>query len=92
MLGLKETIDQLAMKNSALWYCYVLRREDCHVLIRALDYEAEGQRKKGRMMRTPKKQVEEECVKVGLSGREDVLCLSKWIVVANQIATMLRWI
>ena len=34
------------------WYGNVLRREDGHVLRRALDFEAEGQRKKGRMLKT----------------------------------------
>ena len=48
MLGLSETIDQLAMANSVRWYGLVLRREDGHVLRRALDFEVEGQRKKGR--------------------------------------------
>ena len=32
MLGLNETIDQLAMTSSIHWYCHVLRREDGHVL------------------------------------------------------------
>ena len=32
MLGLNETIDQLAMVNSVRWYCHVLRREDGHIL------------------------------------------------------------
>ena len=45
MLGLKETIDRLAMANSVHWYGHVLRREDGHVLRRALDFEVEGQRK-----------------------------------------------
>ena len=31
MLGLKETIDQLAMENGARWYDHVMRREDGHV-------------------------------------------------------------
>ena len=35
MLGLKETMDQLAMVNSVCWYGHVLRREDGHVLRRA---------------------------------------------------------
>ena len=35
MLGLKETIDQLAMANSVHWYGHVLRREDGHILGRA---------------------------------------------------------
>ena len=29
IIGLKETIDQLAMENSVHWYGHVLRREDC---------------------------------------------------------------
>ena len=36
MLGLNEAIDQLAMANSVHWYGHVLRREDGHVLRRAL--------------------------------------------------------
>ena len=40
-------------------------REDGHVLRRALDYEVDGQRNKGRPNRTWKKQVEEECMEVG---------------------------
>ena len=66
MLGLKATVDQLAMANSVCWYGHVLRREDGHVLRRALDFEVEGQRKKGRSKRMWEKQVEEESVKVGL--------------------------
>ena len=30
MLGLKETMDQLAMANSVHWYGHGLRREDGH--------------------------------------------------------------
>ena len=88
MLGLSETIDQWDMANSVHWYGYVLRREDGHVL-RTLDFEAEGQRKKGRLKRTWKKQVEEESVKIGLR-KEDALCRSKWSVDVNQIAAGLR--
>ena len=46
MLGLNETIDQLAMANSVNWYGHVQRRENGHVLRRALDFEDEGQWKK----------------------------------------------
>ena len=67
----------------------MLRRKDGNVLRRALDFEVEGQRKKWRLKRTWKKQVEEESVKVGLR-REDTLCRSKWGVGINQIATGLR--
>ena len=49
MLGLS---DQLAMANSVRWHGHVLRREDGHVLRRALDFEIECQRKKGRPKRT----------------------------------------
>ena len=55
----------------------MLRREDGHILKRALDFKVEDQRKKARPKRTWKKQVEEQCVKVGLR-REDGLSLSKW--------------
>ena len=48
MFGLSENIDQLAMVSSVSWYGHVLKREDGHVLRRALDFEVEGQRKKGR--------------------------------------------
>ena len=37
MLGLSETIDQLAMTSSVCWYGHVLRREDGHVLRVVLD-------------------------------------------------------
>ena len=46
MLGLKETIDQLAMANSDRWYGHALRKEDGHVLRRAWDFEVKGQRNK----------------------------------------------
>ena len=73
MVGLNETVDQLAMANSVCWYGHVLRREDGHFLRLALDFDVEGERKKWRPKRTWKKQVQEESMKVGLS-REDVLC------------------
>ena len=66
MLGLNKTVNHLVMANSVRWYGHVLRREDGHVLRRALDFEVEGQRKKGRPKRTWKKQFEEECAKVGV--------------------------
>ena len=88
-LGLKEAINHLAMANSVRWYGHVLSREDGHILRRALDFEVEGQRKKGRPRRMWKKQVEEESMKVGLR-RTDVLCRSKWSVSVNKIDTGLR--
>ena len=57
MLDLYETVDLLTMANSACWYGLVLKREDSHILRRELDFEVEGQRKKGRPMRTWKRHV-----------------------------------
>ena len=85
MMVLKETIDQLAMANSVCWYGHVLSREDGHILRRALDFEVEGQRKKGRLKRTWKKQVEKESIMVSLR-RKDALCRSKLSVGVNKIA------
>ena len=73
MLGLKETTDQLAMANSVRWYGHVLRREDGHILRKALYFEVKGQWKKGMPKRTWERQVEEESGKVGLR-RKDAHC------------------
>ena len=59
MLGLNETMDHLVMANCVRWYGHVLRRENCHVWRRAIDFEVEGKRKKGRSKRTWKKHVVE---------------------------------
>ena len=52
MFCLNETKDQLAMANSVRWHDHVLRREDGHVLRRALEFDVRGQRKKWRPKRT----------------------------------------
>ena len=54
------------MANSVHRYGDVLRREGGHVLRRALDFEVEGQRKKGRSKRTWKKRVKEEIFMIDL--------------------------
>ena len=66
-------MNQLAILSSVRWNSHVLRREDGHILRRALDFEVEGQRKNGKTNRTWKKQVEEESVMVDLR-KEDALC------------------
>ena len=78
MLGLNETIDQLAMENSVRWHGVEERGW-------SLDFEVESQRKKERPKRTWQKQVEEEFVKIGLR-KEDELCRAKLSVGINQIA------
>ena len=44
ILGLIETIDQLAVANSVCWHGHVSRKEGGHVLRRVFDFEVEGQR------------------------------------------------
>ena len=89
MLGLNETIVELAVANSVRWYSYVLSREDGHVLSMALGIGVEVQRQKERPKITLKKHVEEESSMVDLR-REDALCRSKWSVGVNEIAAWLR--
>ena len=47
MLGLKETLVQMAKANGARWYWFghVFRRDDGHVLRKALEFEVKGKRK-----------------------------------------------
>ena len=45
MLGLNEPIDLSATDDSVCWYGIVLRREDGHVLRRALKFEVEFERR-----------------------------------------------
>ena len=51
LIKLKETIDQLDMANSVLWYGHVLRRDNSYVFGWALEFEVDGQRKRGRPKR-----------------------------------------
>ena len=66
MLSLNKAVDQLAIANNVYLYDHVLRREDGPVLRRSLEFEVEGQREKGRLRWTWKKQVVVENMKVGL--------------------------
>ena len=47
MLGLKETVVQMAKASGVSWYRHVLRRDDGHVLRKALGFEVRGKRKQG---------------------------------------------
>ena len=46
MLGLKETVVQMAKANGVKWYAHVLRRDDGHVLRKALEFEVKGKIKR----------------------------------------------
>ena len=70
MLGLKETVVQMAKVDGVRWYGHVLRRDDGHVLRKALEFEVKGKKKRGRLKKTWKMQVEKESKSVGL---EDAL-------------------
>ena len=45
MLGLKETVVQMAKVNGVSWYGHVLRRDDELVLRKAFEFEVRGKRK-----------------------------------------------
>ena len=48
LLGLKETLDRLARASRVRWYRHVLRRDNCGVLRRMLDFEVAEKRVGGR--------------------------------------------
>ena len=56
--------------NGVKWYGHVLKRDDGHVLRKALEFEVKGKRKRGRPKKTWKTQVEKESKSVGLE-KED---------------------
>ena len=60
MLGLKEAAVQIAKANGVRLYGYVLKRDDGHILRKALEFEVRGKRKRGRLKKTWKTQVEKE--------------------------------
>ena len=47
LLGLNESLECIARANGVQWYGHVLRREEEHVLKKALDFRVEGLRKRG---------------------------------------------
>ena len=48
MLDLEETLDKMAKVNRVLWYGHVVRRDGDNVLKKALTFEVNGQRNRGR--------------------------------------------
>ena len=73
MLGLKETVVQMAKANRVRWYGYVLRRDDWHVLRKALKFEVKGKRRRGRTKRIWQTQVESKESKSVALEKEDAL-------------------
>ena len=85
ILGLKETVVQMAKVNGVRWYGHVSRRDDGHVLKKALEFEVKGKRKQGQPKKTGKMQVEKENKSVGLE-KEDALNIARWRVGVGEIA------
>ena len=85
MLGLKETVVQMAKANGVRWYGHVLRRDDGHVLRKVLEFEVKGKRKRGRPKKTWKTQVEKESKSIGLE-KKDAMNRARWRVGARKIA------
>ena len=77
---------QMPKANGVRWYGHVLRRDDGHVLRKALEFEVKGKRKQGRPRKTWKMQVEKDSRSVGLT-KEDALNRARWRVgVGDEIA------
>ena len=85
MLGLKETVVQMAKANEVRWYGHVLRRDDGHVLRKALEFKVKGKRKRGRPKKTWKMQVEKESKSFGLE-KKDSMNRARWRVGVRKIA------
>ena len=61
MLGLKETVVQMAKANGKRWYGYVLRKADKHVLRKALELEVKGKRMAKEDVENASGEGEQEC-------------------------------
>ena len=85
MLGLKETVVQMAWANGVIWYGHVLRRDDGYLVNKALELEVKPKRKRGRPKKVWKMQVEKESKSVG-SENEDGLNQASWRVGVGEIA------
>ena len=71
------------MTNGVSWYRHVLRRDDGHVLRKALEFEVKGKRKRGRPKKMWKIQVEES---KSVDLEEDALNQARWRVEVGEIA------
>ena len=75
---------QIAKVNGVRWYRHVLRRDDGHILRKALEFEVKGKRKRGQPRKTWKMQVDKESRSVGLK-KEDALNRARWGVRVGEI-------
>ena len=82
---MKETAIQMTKANGVRWYGHVLRRDDEHVLRKALEFDVRGKRKRGRPKKTWKKQVEKESKSLGLE-KKDAMNRARWRAGFREIA------
>ena len=66
------------------WYVCVLRRDDGHVLRKALEFEVKGKRKRGQPKKTWKTQVDKESKSVDLE--KDAMNRARWRMGVGEIA------
>ena len=85
MLGLKETVVLMAKANGVRWYGHVLRRDDGHVLRKALEFEVRGKRKPGWPKKTWKMQVEKDS-KSNVLEKKDAMNQARWRMGVREIA------
>ena len=85
MFRLKETVVLMAKANGVRWYGHVLRRDDGHVLRKALEFEVRGKRKPGRPKKTWKMQVEKESKSLSLV-KKDAMNRARWRMGVKEIA------
>ena len=52
MLGLKETLDKMALANGVRWCGHVVRRDEESILKKAMMLQVNGQQKRGRPKQT----------------------------------------
>ena len=79
MLGLRETMVHMTKANGVRWYAHVLRRDDGHVLRKALEFQVKGKRKWGQPKKMWKMQVEKESKSVGVE-KGDAMNRARWRV------------
>ena len=70
MLGLEETLDEMAKVNRVLWYEHVVSKDDDNVLKKALMLEVNGQRNREKPKQIWRRQVEVNLNKIGLEVDE----------------------
>ena len=84
-----DAVVQMAKANGVRWNGHVLRRDDAHVLSKALEFVVKGKRKQARPKKTWKTQVEKESKSVGLE-KKDAMNRARWRVGVRKIADKVR--